>query len=59
LSEIAVPTLYENRCIGVIDSEHSQLNFYTSDHAQILTTIAHNASAKIADAIKLRNFIKL
>ncbi|MDE0758749.1 MAG: hypothetical protein OSB45_11365 [Pseudomonadales bacterium] len=33
LSEIAIPILYENRCIGVIDSEHSPLNFYTSDQS--------------------------
>ena len=52
LPKIAISILYENRCIGVIEPEHSQLDFYTSDHAQILTTIANIASAKITDAIK-------
>jgi signal transduction histidine kinase len=52
LSELTIPIVYENRCIGVIDSEHSQVDFYTSDHVKILTTIANMAAAKIADAMK-------
>ena len=38
--------------LASLTPEHSQLDFYTSDHAQILTTIANIASAKITDAIK-------
>ena len=38
--------------LASLTPEHSQLDFYTSDHAQILTTIANMVSAKIADAIK-------
>jgi len=38
--------------LASLTPEHSQLDFYTSDHAQFLTTIANMVSAKIADAIK-------
>ncbi len=48
LSEITVPIIYNNELIGVIDCEHPEKNFFTSQHQQILTTIA----ALIADKIK-------
>lgn len=48
LSEIAVPILDEKKVIGVIDSEHSEKNFYTSDHQSVLTAIANLASIRIA-----------
>jgi len=47
-SELAVPIVAEGRVIGVIDSEHSQKNFYTPWHLQILTAIAALCSNKIA-----------
>lgn len=48
LSELAVPIIYENRVLGVIDSEHSELGFYTHEHQEILTSIASICSSKIA-----------
>lgn len=50
-SEISVPIFKSNDVIGVIDSEHSQKNFYTERHLQILTTISSLISDKI-DKIK-------
>jgi len=47
LSEICVPILHQGQAIGVIDSEHSQRDFYTSDHLLILNTLASIASNKI------------
>ncbi len=47
LSEIAVPIIINEKVIGVIDSEHSQKNFYTERHLQILTTIASLCATKI------------
>lgn len=47
LSEIAVPIIANETVIGVIDSEHSQKNFYTERHLQILTTIAALCATKI------------
>jgi signal transduction histidine kinase/CheY-like chemotaxis protein len=53
-SELAVPIIYEDEVIGVIDSEHPEANFYTEDHLQLFTTIAALASAKIADALNAK-----
>lgn len=53
LSEICVPILHQGRAIGVIDSEHSSLNFYTQEHLFILNTLASIASNKI---VKTRAF---
>ena len=61
LSELAVPIMLNGRCIGVIDSEHSQVGFYTERHEEWLTTIASIAATKISDANRaeeLSNTIK-
>ncbi|MEM7251416.1 MAG: EAL domain-containing protein [Pseudomonadota bacterium] len=53
MSELAVPIVHEGRILGVIDSEHSQPNFYTPDHLEMLTIIASMASTKIATALTI------
>ena len=40
LSELAVPLIVDNKVIGVIDSEHSQKNFFKQKHLNILNTVA-------------------
>jgi ligand-binding sensor domain-containing protein/putative methionine-R-sulfoxide reductase with GAF domain len=47
LSEIAVPVIYNDELIGVIDSEHHEKNFFTQQHLQILSTIATLMANKI------------
>lgn len=47
MSEITVPIISDGEVIGIIDSEHSQKNFYTERHLQILTTIASLCAVKI------------
>jgi ligand-binding sensor domain-containing protein/putative methionine-R-sulfoxide reductase with GAF domain len=47
LSEICVPVMYNNELIGVIDSEHDEKNFFTSQHLHILSTIATLMANKI------------
>ncbi len=47
LSEIAVPIIYNNDLLGVIDSEHDERNFFTAQHLQILNTIATLMATKI------------
>ncbi|MBC7886985.1 MAG: histidine kinase [Ferruginibacter sp.] len=51
LSEIAVPITNNGKVLGVIDSEHSEKNFYTERHLQVLVTIASLCAGKI-DVIK-------
>jgi putative methionine-R-sulfoxide reductase with GAF domain len=46
-SEIAIPVIINGAVTGVIDSEHSQKNFYTDRHLQILQTIAALCAGKI------------
>lgn len=50
LSEIAVPIVFENQTIGVIDSEHSDINFYPKEDLDILVTIASMTATKIMQA---------
>jgi signal transduction histidine kinase/DNA-binding response OmpR family regulator len=49
-SELAVPLLFQNRVIGVIDSEHPERGFFTDHHREALQTIAAICSSKIAQA---------
>jgi ligand-binding sensor domain-containing protein/putative methionine-R-sulfoxide reductase with GAF domain len=39
-SELAIPLIIDNKIIGVIDSEHSQKNFFKQKHLNILNTVA-------------------
>jgi len=47
LSEITVPIKYEDEVLGVIDSEHSQIDFFNQKHLQMMTTMAALMAAKI------------
>ncbi len=46
-SEIAVPVIFNDELIGVIDSEHPAKNFFTQQHLQIMSTIATLMADKI------------
>jgi signal transduction histidine kinase len=58
LSEIAVPIMSEGKAIGVIDSEHSQVGFYTEEHLVTLSTLAAIASTKIVQIRALEDIAK-
>ena len=47
-SELAVPLIYKDRSIGVLDLEHTKRGFFTEDHRRTLTTLA----AQIAIALE-------
>lgn len=49
-SELAVPIIFENQVIGVIDSENAQKDFFNKEHLSILTTIASMVATKIGQA---------
>jgi putative methionine-R-sulfoxide reductase with GAF domain len=53
LSELAVPLVHDGRVIGVIDSEHSKKNFFTTHHLKALQTVASLCSSKIATAMAM------
>src|SRR5438128_3692080 len=47
-SELAVPLIYKDKVIGVLDLEHPRRGFFTEDHQRTITTLA----AQIAIAIE-------
>ena len=47
-SELAVPLIYKDNVIGVLDLEHTKRGFFTDDHQRTMTTLA----AQIAIAIE-------
>ena len=46
-SELAVPIFYENQVIGVIDSEHSQKDFFNERHLSIFRMLASLVQSRI------------
>jgi phosphoserine phosphatase RsbU/P len=49
-SELAVPLVYKGEIIGVLDLEHTRVNYYTEDHQRTLTTLASQIAISIANA---------
>lgn len=49
-SELAVPLIYKGNVIGVIDLEHTRLNYFNEDHQRTLTTLAAQVAISIANA---------
>jgi sigma-B regulation protein RsbU (phosphoserine phosphatase) len=49
-SELAVPMVYQNRVIGVMDLESPQLNYFTPDHVQALSILAAHLAVSIENA---------
>jgi PAS domain S-box-containing protein len=50
-SEICVPIIADGEVIGVIDSEHTQKDFYNTEHLEVMSTIANLSATKIKNAI--------
>jgi diguanylate cyclase (GGDEF)-like protein len=53
LSELAVPILFSDQLLGVIDSEHRSVNFYTEYHLRTLTSLATITAMKISQMNKV------
>lgn len=51
-SELAVPILYKNEILGVLDSEHSQKAFFTKRHIFIFQLIAKLTAIKLKQVSK-------
>ena len=47
-SELAVPIVFRDTLLGVIDSEHSLQNFFTSEHQHYVEILASVLASKIA-----------
>lgn len=49
-SELSVPLIYKGQVIGVMDLEHTRVNYYNEDHLRTLTTLAAQVAISIANA---------
>jgi sigma-B regulation protein RsbU (phosphoserine phosphatase) len=49
-SELAVPLIYKDKVIGVLDLEHTRRGFFTEDHKRTMTTLAAQVAVAIENA---------
>ena len=49
-SELAVPLIYKDKVIGVLDLEHTRRGFFTEDHKRTITTLAAQIAVAIENA---------
>lgn len=49
-SELAIPLVYKNKVIGVLDLEHTRRGFFTDEHKRTMTTLAAQIAIAIANA---------
>jgi phosphoserine phosphatase RsbU/P len=49
-SELAVPLIYQEKVVGVLDLEHTKKNYFTEDHKRTLTTLAAQLAIAIENA---------
>jgi sigma-B regulation protein RsbU (phosphoserine phosphatase) len=49
-SELVIPMLLKDRCIGVFDLESPELNAFTKEHKELLTLLASQAAVAIENA---------
>ena len=50
LSEMAVPLSYRDKVMGVVDLESPQLNYFTDQHARLMSTLAPQIAVAIENA---------
>jgi len=49
-SELAVPIVYKDRVVAVMDLESPQLDYFTAEHVQVLSILAANLAVSIENA---------
>ena len=49
-SELIVPLFHKGRIIGVLDLEHTRINFFNKEHEHMLTTLAAQVAIAIENA---------
>ncbi len=49
-SELAVPLISKGQVIGVLDLEHTRVNYYNEDHLRTLSTLGAQVAISIANA---------
>ena len=51
-SEISVPIVFEDRVLGVIDSEHPAPGYFKDWHVQFLTTVANMTAVRLSEILR-------
>ncbi len=54
LSELVVPIINDGEVIGIIDSEHSNKNHFTSEHLKTIKSVANIVALQLKNAINTR-----
>jgi sigma-B regulation protein RsbU (phosphoserine phosphatase) len=49
-SELAVPLIYKDKVVGVLDLEHTRRGFFTEDHKRTVTTLAAQVAIAVENA---------
>ena len=49
-SELAIPLIYKDKVIGVLDIEHTRRNYFNEDHVRTMTTLAAQVAIAIENA---------
>ncbi len=49
-SEMAVPLIYKDKVLGVLDLEHTKRGFFTDDHKRTVTTLAAQVAIALENA---------
>jgi len=49
-SEMAVPLIYKGKVIGVLDLEHTRINYFNEDHERSVTTLAAQVAISVENA---------
>ena len=49
-SELAVPLIYQDQVLGVLDLEHTRKGYYNDNHARTLSTMAAQMAIAVANA---------
>ena len=49
-SELAVPLVYKNKLVGVMDIEHTRRGYFNDDHVRTMTTLAAQTAVAIENA---------
>ncbi|MFB3921215.1 MAG: SpoIIE family protein phosphatase [Terriglobia bacterium] len=57
-SEMAVPLIYHDKVIGVVDLESPQLGYFTEEHVRIFSTLAPQIAVAIENALLYERVVR-
>jgi hypothetical protein len=58
-SELAVPLMYGDECIGVLDVEHREVDAFSEEDQEFLEALAHLAAIALRDYVNINRSLKI